>query len=1006
MDQFRLPFVRLYDFWRKEPTAYRVLWALATGMTIVLAIMLLVALLAPGAWAIAINEVSSATNHWIPLWKIEQTFRSVTIDFPVFRQSLTYTASPISPDAFPVWAFMIAQCLGWSLILTTTARLQGMWTYLFMLGYALFLHFSGMAAQLGGEGIAGYGVEFVWIIGALVFAYAHQVEWLNLKLPLIWGISFLWTLLPFLIVANTDSWFALHESFAATYPFLLVILILFTMFAGKEPVNLMVYLLTNRRQPAQRFDSRLVITSLVVLLILELIWLLDALEVIDPGSLAFRPGYLFVIAALILPATSLNLFGQVRKIFPRSAFLSLILLGWVMVVLSFVFMNLTVLDPIFNLVFERLIAVLFFGVGAGYTLFLISNHLPLFQRKVHLYYLMGKGRRMSLAVVWLIGLIALVVAEGYQGWRGIRLFAHVSANHDGDQDLLRGNDQEATAHYTSALKNSPVSPKSNYNLASISVKDPEQLIQTIRYYETATSELDFGYARINGSLLLDVSGLRPEAIALLQEREEASEVDAELLNNLGTYFRAEGESDSAIVAFQKSLLIDPDLAPAALNLAEVYRENNLSSEAFDFYQIAMESREVSAPVLAAGIEYQLATGQILDLAGHPEIQDPLLTYHRILLDWKNGQQPDWDQVASLAEGQSEQGIVMLDVLRQFSLDSVDYAISRAEFMDENFPAYSGGIWMVLGAAYLDRDVPEMAEYCFRKASEANEPKGQYLEGLLLLDQGKYDSALVRLSEVRVRDEFLWDDASKERAMLLLANGQDVFAGIEYDLTSLTFNDWMRVADYADSTQFYIPALNAYRKAQQADSSSAAPYIELSLLYASYGDSLAFANLDAGRQLLDPVPPALHKAEAEVEWMFGNLNKASKMLYSLPDSIVQADPGLEAKIQLALGDTIKALQLYTDMYAANILNTEAINGLIDIAFDQGNVSEANELITTALQYNRQNPELWYRYALISREWGFGEDAGFGATKAIELSNDPDFREKIAKDFTEEIRSLVK
>ena len=192
--------------------------------------------------------------------------------------------------------------------------------------------------------------------------------------------------------------------------------------------------------------------------------------------------------------------------------------------------------------------------------------------------------------------------------------------------------------------------------------------------------------------------------------------------------------------------------------------------------------------------------------------------------------------------------------------------------------------MMLGAAFLEKEVPEMAEYCFRKASEANVPKGQYLEGLLLLDQGKYDSALVKLSEVRVRDESLWDPASKERAMLLLANGQDVFAGIEYDLTSLSFDDWMRVADYADSTQFYIPALNAYRKAQQADSSSAAPYIELSLLYASNGDSLAYANLDAGRQLLNPVPPELNKAAAEVEWMFGHLIKAEKMLYSIPDSI--------------------------------------------------------------------------------------------------------------------------
>lgn len=985
---------------------YRVLWGGGTAITVLLACAYFLALLEPGLWSIVLNEVSSATMHWIPLWNIEQAFRTITLEFPVFRQSLTYTASPISPHALPVWIFITVQCIGWSLIISTTARLQGIWNYLFMLGYALFLHLSGVPTSLLGEGIAAYGLEFGWIMGALAFSYAQQVGWVKINISLSWFCSLLWTIIPFLVLASTDSWIGFHESFSNLYLFLLIVLILFTMFVGKEPVNLLVYLLTNRRQPSQRADARLVVAGLIVLLVLECTWLLDALEIIDSGGTGFGPLHLFVIAALILPATSLNLFGQVRNLFPRSAFLSLMLLGWVMITLSFVLVNLTVLDPVFNLVFERLVAVLFFGVGTGYTLYLISNHLRLFQRKVHAYYLIGKGRRMGLAVVWLIGLISLVVAEGYQGWRGIRLFAHVSANHEGDQDLLRGNEPEALAHYTSALRNAPVSPKSNYNLASISVRDPKQLVQTIRHYEMATSQLEFAYARLNGALLLEVSGLREDAISLLKEGKFSDQAKAECLNNLGVLYRLSGEPDSAIKAFQKSLLTDSDLAPAAINLAEVYREHDRPEEAYDFYQVAFESKTLSESVLAAGIEYEMTTGNPLEASGMDTADDPLLAYHQVLYAWYLGSDPDWNKVAELASGRSEQGMLMLDVRRQFSLDSIDYALSRAEYVDKNMPALAGGIWMVLGGCYLERRVPEMAEYCFAKASEADVPYGQYLEGLLMLDQGKFDSALLRLSEVRIRDESLWQAASKERAMLLLANGQDVYAGIEYDLSSLGFNDWMSIADYADSSQLYIPALQAYRKAQQADSSSAEPYIELALLYARDRDSLAFSNIDAGKQLLDSVPASLIQAEARVECLFGHVDRARQLLSALPDEVRASDPGLEARIFLAQGDTLNALKQYSKMYDDNILNTEGVMGLIDIALGQQNISEANELITTALQYNQKNAGLWYRYALVSREWGFDEDAGFGAAKAIELTQDQALKEEIGKEFSAEIRSLVK
>lgn len=1008
MDQNRLPFVRLYDFWRKEQTGYKALWIFAMVLAVIPVVFILLSSFVPSFFGINLNQVSEATESWIPLWEIRHIFRTIEIDFPVYRQSLTFSATPISPEALPVWLFVIIQAAGWSLLLTATTRLKTFWTYLFFLLYALFLHFTGVASHLAGESIVlGYGIEFVWIIGGLILAYSRQVEWINWKLPLTWAVLFVWTLAPMVILGMNESWIPLHDVMTRTYPFQLILLIPFVMFVAKEPINLVVYFTTNRRQPAQRFSTNMVVISLVLVLVLELLWLLNALAVVDLGDIFIRPLYVFLLAALVMPVTALNLFGQVRKIFPRSAFLSVLLISWTLISLSFVAVNLSVMDPLFILVFERLIAVLFFGVGLGYTIFLFSNHLPLFKRKIHLYYLMGRGHRLGLAVVWLIGIIFLVVAEGYQGWRGIRLFAHVAANHAADQQLLQGNAEEAEVIYQAALNNSPVSPKTNYNLASISVRNPKRLGETIQYYQTATSVLDFPYARINGALLLSVSEAKGEAIKLLSNGEQDGEVAAERLNNLGVLLRQEGQADSAVVVFQKALLLSPQLAAAAVNLAEVYRENNRPEEALSFYQLAIESKELSAPVLAAGLEFELATGSELTLpTGSADFQDPLLTYHEMLHRWHQGDTLDWEAVQQLASTSSEQGPIILDLLRQFAQDSIDYAKSKTEYLSSSFPSRAAGLWNVLGGAYLDRSVPEMAEYCFHQAGESGSGKGQFLESQVMLDQGKLDSALVRLGEARINDESLWEPVSKELAMLLLAQGQDVYAGLEHDLTSLEFDDWMRVAKYADSTMQYIPALNAYRKAQKLDSSAVAPYLELAKLYTGVRDSLAFENLEAGFQLVDRNDPMLKLGLMGSKLKFGDVEGAATLLNELPQDIKSEYPAEVAEVILAQGDTSSALALYQQMYAENILDTRAIVPLFDLAFSTENLAEANELITTALEYNRMNPELWYRYALISRSWRFPEDAGFGAVQAIDLSRNSAFKEKIATEFADEIRGLSK
>ncbi len=1008
MDLSRLPFIRLYDFWRNESAEYKAVWSLGMGLLglTVLAILWLMAF--PATFGLDINLVSEAEETLLPLWSQEYHGQTYVAELPVYRQTLSYSASPILPEALPMWGFVVLQALGWALILATAAGLQSYWTYGFFLAYGLFLHLSGIAPALAGpESLGSWGLEFVWIMGALVFAYAGQVGWLSMRLAWRWLLLAVWTLLPMLLAGSFRGWLPLQGAMADSFPMLLVVALGYVIFAGKDPVNLLVLLGTNRRDVRQRMHPRILLLFVILLLILEGLWLLDTLNVLPMESiLLVRPMHLFLLSSLFLPATSLNQFAQTKKVFPRSSQLSLALLAWSIIVLSFLAVNLTVMDPMLLLTVERLIAILFFSVGVGHVIFLYSNHWPLFSRKAHLYFLMTRGPKSSMYVVWLIGMVGLLAAEGSQDWKSVKLFAHVYFNHQADNSWLAGDAETAEITYTASLANSPISPKANYNLAFLALKNPSLAATAVGYYETSTELMEFPPARINGAQLLAVQGYPDRAIALLRAGKAEGIGAAERLNNLGVLYKQQNEPDSAVLALQQALLLNDQLSPAAVNLAEVYRTNGRMEEANKFIQLALESRDLPNAVRAAAIEFALSSGSDLKVdPGSSREKDPLLWYHALLQRWHQGDTTLWQEVQVLGKESEELGPNLLNLIRQFEQDSIDFARSRAEFLSEakGNPAQAG--WSVLGLAYLDRGVEEMAEFCFRQAVGAGSARAGLYEASLMMETGQQDSAWALLGEVRLGGEELWEEANRLRAMLLLARGQDLFAGVEYDLSRLTASDWVRVIQLADSGQQYIPAIQAARRAQALDTSLVDIYLELGRIYLRYGDSLAIPNLEAGLVMADSSSPALRVALAEANLRAGRPEEARRLLGSVPDTSRRDLLLVKAELATQAGDTLLALRCYRDLYAANILDTEAIVGMFDLMEGSGNLSEANELITTALEFNRRSSLLWYRYARVSEAWGFRQDAGFGAAQAIQFAESESFRNKVAQEFEEELRTLA-
>jgi len=94
------------------------------------------------------------------------------------------------------------------------------------------------------------------------------------------------------------------------------------------------------------------------------------------------------------------------------------------------------------------------------------------------------------------------------------------------------------------------------------------------------------------------------------------------------------------------------------------------------------------------------------------------------------------------------------------------------------------------------------------------------------------------------------------------------------------------------------------------------------------------------------------------------------------------------------------------YDLQPLDQEVIASLCQIYRSQKNTDAGNQLITTALSLNTENADFWYYYAVFSAAWGQTRDAGYGALRAIELTDDAAFKREIQEEFQNEIVEVVR
>lgn len=957
---------------------------------------------------LTIAEVAETAQSSATVDKVTYHYRDYALQLPVFHQTVTFAASPIQVPGWLLIAFVLMQLVGWSASLAAASQMQSRWSYAFFALFATWLHSTHIYDVLlpGDNAVA---IELLLQVLLLGLAYAFQQNLLRVTFLFRWL-----ALLAILGVAFGIVWFkhgypGLHLGLRNGFSYLAFLAPAFLIFMGKEPLALLMYLGTNQREATRRLPLPLIVSISVLWLVSTLLMMVPYYKPAAGLHNWLNPSVVLAVASILTVFLSQNLYKPVEQFFKNHFSFTIQLLAWVLVMISHFAMSQGRGAFIYMFDSEGIAAACFAGGSLGYLIYVLANYLPLIKIRTNIYFILANGPKFPIAIVWLVTLVPLILAEGSTSWRTIQVISGELVALDGDQAFMEGDNTKAARAYRAVTEVLPTEVRSNYNFACLISTSTENAQTALTHFRKSTELVEFPPARINAGNIFLVSETPKGALRELNGRLQ--QAPYYVLNNLALAYRRVGMADSAVSCLKRALVREPDFSAGYANLSEIYFENGKNDWGLKFAKAALDCNTPSPVAISNSIYRNLHDGSRIELKDI-EITSSIpyaSAYNSVLWLMHKGEIARASQGAQQlnAEGTLPEAII-LDAYLRFRADSVEHGMSRTEYVAKAFPDHAGDAWYAMGVAFAGKKVPEMARFYFAQAAQAGHPKAGLYAATLNIDLNRPDSAQAALSRLRVQHQELWQDVSREMAIMLHAYNQPVFAETEFPAANFTRNDQMRIALLADSTNRYVTALETFRSILAADSNDVAPYLELGRIYNKYSDNRALETLKLGQKKA-PNNPEVQLALAEAYSLAGNTAEARKLcepLVKSADANTAADARLlAARIALREGDRKQGAAMLQEAIKRNPLHREAILSLFNLSMETNDWETANRTVTQAVRTNTQNAELWAAYALISRQWGLSEDAGFGAAKAIELTTDPARKQELSSAFAPELRLLT-
>ncbi len=927
--------------------------------------------------SIALDIIAESYTHPMPVWKELAHYLELEVVLDVYRQWGTYIAGILSANELSMWIYVAGQITGWSVVMAFATRIRSRWSLIFFLAFLLFILLSDISAIFLYPGSFPV-IEVTLSIVLLGITYLVQINWLKLTSLAIFGLC--WSVLAavWTYLYINYGWTAWLHTANSQYYLILLVTVALVWFASKDLVNILIVAANNHRRVHTRWSLRWMRVALLIiffyLLYLAVVYHL-ALEV----SPVIRPLHYFLLATFFLVFTSQNLLRPVQFVFTSHSNFSFLILGWIIIVLSFLFLHFSSGDLTFIRAFEKLVSVFTLIVTALYIFYLEFGFTRMIRERINVFYLLGRGVRIPFPAIMLAGLLAVLVYETTENWKSFRIFTQSYFLMEGDKAYLQGNYSLARNTYDMAIAWIPASPKGNYNLGVILMKDQDQFSQALIAFDKVSNFYDNPFATLNKGFILQQLGLNQEAKEILL-RNPANHPVAEsyIAHNLSNLYLSESEPDSSLVYLKKSLLANPENSLGYTHMAGIYDIFGREKLVKELTKASLETEHPSNVSLVNALSYDIEG--VVESANQlgPQLQEKftdlaLSQNYLYYLMHENHRSQAMEHALFMADSLNlPQGNMLAGYLLMLS-GSLEQGISRLDYVNLAYPIFSATGNMLLALAYWKAGAWNMAREYFERSGDLGNPEGYLNMARMDIILGRQDTAAKVLYQLRGEYDTLKDEVAKELAMLLQAYGQPIYAQTEWNINELDFNERMRISLYADSAEHYLWALENFRNMLAKDSSLVAPYLEMGRLYLRDQDTLALSTFKLGLTV-DPQNPHLKLGVADAFLEHNEADSAKFYLQSIRDTLAANPSYLStyARLLLQQGDTAQAINKLEVAHMAHPLKIEQILELLSLYIATEETVTARNLVVEALQYNDQNPNLWLYYARIMHFWERDKD----------------------------------
>jgi tetratricopeptide (TPR) repeat protein len=1000
-----IPFVSLLNFYHRFSPSGKKLFQL----------FFVLMLLGAAAWIIGalqsneagINyssqeEIFPALMEWMPVENSDIPF--ATLQANVYSNYTLELPGLILPEEWTVWALLIAYCFFWAGTLTLSTRMKQYW-YLFPpFLFALFLAQAQAGNLLLGTDpwyLITLGICLVFFIPLYYFRQAGR-EWSTLVVFLIF-LFFLFILLALLwFFSGKTALFQVQSSVLSLHYLLACSAILF---ASKEPLNLATALLTNRKELSARASFPLILSTWIFLLAIMSLWLLGFDSWFPQAARKLIPIIWVMLALIAWPITAQNAFHAAKSAFGSNLVYTLLILVLSLNALFFFAYAALNGDFLIQLQAFRMAVFLFPVMALLQIIYWLVNFSEVLSLRQNLYFILHMPTRIRFLIVWIALAIITGITEGRKNWKTIQLMTASSFSRSADMFLLVGEQDSASLRYDIALRIIPGDPKSNYNSGMMLLKPGQSSIPALeRLQACSSSDENFTAGEIQAASYFAFIGKYRKALEILRSTQERTS-HRTVPNMMAWLYLKLQNPDSAVICLQQALRADPQYAVACSNLGLLYLKFNRPKEARSFFELAKESAGTDPTPYGNLLYAQLSGLDSLQIQWNPEwIREDApssFLYNALIWCSKNQLMDQADEIAELLEKKgAPPEYLQYKMVRCMQLDSIPQGLSRYAWLIKSSPAQAALAAHNMGVFYHQSGVPEMALKFYQDAATWGNYKGELLAGLVLAQTGNQDSAYKNFTRVRAFSSAWQDQARKEIALLLLANGQEMYASLEWNFENAQYSDWMRGAQYAAAAGNKAWLIETLRKAIEMDSTAWQPYDYLGRWYLEKQDSEALQTYQDGLENL-PNNPWL---QAGYQLACLQLTKAEcEPKLTVQDSLGQLGILLQVEHYIQAKKISEADSLLRDWITEHPLDTRALFRLGDLWQEKGtNPDKASEYFFTALSCNDKNPRLWLYYAAFSSAAGLKEQAGFGAIQASQLTRDIEQKNNILNTFAEEVK----